>query len=291
MRVLDGRLNPVPVGVVGELYLGGVQLARGYLGRTAETAARFVADPFGDGRLYRTGDLVRWVETSAGTELEYVGRRDQQVKIRGFRVELAEIEDALRSCPGVITAAAAVQKDADRGDRLVAFVVADDDTDLDVEALRPALTERLPGYMIPTAIGLLDRLPRGTTGKLDRNALPVLRAEAARYRPPRTDTEATVASAFARTLRIERVGRDDDFFALGGTSLLAIAVHGELAAAVGHTVPVEWIFDSPVVADLAERIDRTDRPARTDAGQLSTSCYRCAHRMPMVHRCSSCIPS
>ncbi|WP_428835175.1 amino acid adenylation domain-containing protein [Rhodococcus pyridinivorans] len=258
VRVLDGRLNPVPVGVVGELYLGGVQLARGYLGRTAETAARFVADPFGDGRLYRTGDLVRWVETSAGTELEYVGRRDQQVKIRGFRVELAEIEDALRSCPGVITAAAAVQKDADRGDRLVAFVVADDDTDLDVEALRPALTERLPGYMIPTAIGLLDRLPRGTTGKLDRNALPVLRAEAARYRPPRTDTEATVASAFARTLRIERVGRDDDFFALGGTSLLAIAVHGELAAAVGHTVPVEWIFDSPVVADLAERIDRTD---------------------------------
>ncbi|WP_255025830.1 amino acid adenylation domain-containing protein [Rhodococcus sp. D-6] len=266
VHVLDDRLGAVPLGAVGELYLSGEQLARGYVARAGETAGRFVADPFGSGgRLYRTGDLVRWVTSARGPELDYIGRRDLQVKIRGFRIELGEIEDALRACPGVAAAAATVQQDAHRGDRVVAFVVVSDGTEPDTAALRTSLGERLPNYMVPADIRAIDCLPKGSTGKLDRNALPLVPAAPAEHRPPATAVESAVAKVFGKVLGIESVGRDDDFFRSGGTSLVAVRAVSELAAALERPVPLEWLFAHPVVAELAERIERSERDGEESA--------------------------
>ncbi|WP_179161865.1 non-ribosomal peptide synthetase [Rhodococcus rhodochrous] len=260
VHVLDDRLGVVPHGAVGELYLAGEQLARGYVARAGETAGRFVADPFGGGgRLYRTGDLVRWVTTARGPELDYLGRRDLQVKIRGFRIELGEIEDALRACPGVVAAAATVQQDAHRGDRVVAFVVTADGTAPDTAALRTSLGRRLPNYMVPADIRAIECLPKGSTGKLDRNALPLVPSAPSEHHPPVTAVESAVAEIFGKVLGIESIGRDDDFFRSGGTSLVAVRAVGELAAALERPVPLEWLFAHPVVAELAERIERSER--------------------------------
>ncbi|MFI5780661.1 amino acid adenylation domain-containing protein [Nocardia sp. NPDC051570] len=223
--VLDGRFRTVPVGVVGELYVAGVQLARGYRGRWGLTAARFVADPFDTGgRLYRTGDMVRW--TSAGV-LEFVGRSDDQVKIRGFRVEPGEIESVLRSHPSVTRAAVIARESAPEGGRqLIGYVTGRRDADaVDVEAVRRFAGARLPEYMVPAAIVVLDALPLSLNGKLDRRALPEPRfAPTADYRAPRTEREQLFADLFAEVLRLARVGVDDGFFALGGDSISAIQV-------------------------------------------------------------------
>ncbi|MBY6410481.1 amino acid adenylation domain-containing protein [Rhodococcus sp. BP-252] len=243
--VLDGRLNPTPVGVAGELYLAGVQTARGYHGRSTLTAERFVADPFGGGRMYRTGDLVRW---NASGELEYIGRTDFQVKLRGLRIELGEIETVARTAPSVSDAVAVV-----KSDRLVLYVVAG--TPVDLEELRRTLAAELPSYMVPAAFVVLDALPTNAAGKLDRAKLPEPELQVRAFRAPSTPVEEIIASVFGDVLGVERVGADDDFFALGGNSLIATQVVSRLGAALDTTVPVRLLFEVSTVASLAVRIE------------------------------------
>ncbi|MFE3195213.1 amino acid adenylation domain-containing protein [Nocardia sp. NPDC059240] len=245
--VLDDRLRPVPDGVIGELYLSGIGLARGYFGRYDLTAARFVADPYGSGRrMYRTGDLVRRRDGN----LEYLGRTDTQVKLRGLRIELGDVEAALAAEPSVARAVAMVREDG-RGGVLAAYVVAAPDTDPQPSALKKAASQRLPSYMVPSSITVLADLPRTANGKLDLDALPAPQSEAGDRQPPEGPVEIAVAAAFAEVLGIDEVWREDDFFALGGNSLIATRVVARLSAALGVAVPVRALFDAPTVTDLA----------------------------------------
>ncbi|MGN0124977.1 MAG: amino acid adenylation domain-containing protein, partial [Rhodococcus sp. (in: high G+C Gram-positive bacteria)] len=246
-RVLDARLRPVPVGVMGELYLSGIQVARGYEGRAGLTAERFVADPAGGTgeRLYRTGDLVRW---NRGGELEYVGRNDSQVKLRGQRIEIGEIEAVLRGMDRIAAAAVDV-----RSDQLVGYIVPAGD--VDATQLRGAVGEVLPSYMVPTQFVVLDSLPLNASGKLDRKALPAPELEDREFRAPVTETQRAVASVFADVLGVEQVGLDDDFFALGGNSLVATQVVSRLGAALDARVPLRSLFDAPTVETLAAGLE------------------------------------
>ncbi|RJO72004.1 amino acid adenylation domain-containing protein [Nocardia panacis] len=249
--VLDARLMPVPVGVSGELYLSGTQLARGYFGRPDLTAERFLADPFQYGaRMYRTGDLVAW---NAGGELEYRGRSDSQVKIRGFRIELGEIEAALLALPEIAQAAVLVRSDR-TGARLVAYAVAAAPAAPEAANLKSALAEVLPSHMVPSAFVILDALPRNDNGKLDRKALPDPEFETPAHRAPTTPIEEVVAEVYGRVLGRERIGVEDDFFALGGDSLLASRVVARLGALLDSRVPVRALFQAPTVAALAVRV-------------------------------------
>ncbi|WP_227979661.1 non-ribosomal peptide synthase/polyketide synthase [Nocardia spumae] len=252
--VLDAWLRPVPAGVAGELYLAGRQLAQGYLARPGITAERFVADPFGSGeRLYRTGDLVCW---TAHGELDYLGRTDFQVKMRGLRIELGEIEAALTAQPDIAQAVVVVRNDPHTGDRLVAYPIAAEDADLDLDNVKAALAQRLPAYMLPAAYVVLDALPLNASGKLDRAGLPDPVWRAREYRAPATSTEALVAAVFADLLGAERVGRDDDFFDLGGNSLLATRVLARISAALDTQLPVRLLFEASTVAELAAQAQR-----------------------------------
>ncbi|MBT2273796.1 non-ribosomal peptide synthetase [Rhodococcus qingshengii] len=247
--VLDSRLHPVPVGVAGELYLAGVQLARGYVARPDLTADRFVADPFGPAgsRLYRTGDLVRW---NASGELVYIGRTDFQVKLRGLRIELGEIESILRDHPSVGSVVVAV-----RNDQLVAYLTAAGESLIDWLELESILGKHLPSYMVPTAHVVLDELPLNASGKLDRKQLRDPEVEIAVFREPESVVEVEVARIFADLLGIGQVGLDDDFFALGGNSLIATQIVARLGHALDTTVPVRILFDASTVESLAARID------------------------------------
>ncbi|EPD36066.1 hypothetical protein HMPREF9702_05688, partial [Delftia acidovorans CCUG 15835] len=229
VHILDADLHRVPHGIVGELYIGGYGLARGYLSRHGLTAERFVADPFdgGGGRLYRTGDLVR--EMPDGN-IEYIGRADHQVKIRGFRIELGEVEKAVRAVPGVVDAAVLVQ-DAGTGKQLVAYVVGEEGTAAQtlVQRIRQQTGEHLPDYMLPAHTLVLPALPRLVSGKLDRGALPLPQADAGRVHvPPSTASAMALARIWQEVLGVERVGETDNFFELGGDSLLSLRMHAKV---------------------------------------------------------------
>ncbi|TQC40146.1 amino acid adenylation domain-containing protein, partial [Rhodococcus sp. WS4] len=247
--VLDASLRPVPVGVVGELYLTGSGLARGYLGRPGLTAERFVANPFGDPavRMYRTGDLVRWNTSHA---LEFVGRVDDQVKIRGFRVELGEIDAVLASAPGVETAVT-VARSAAGAPVLASYVQG---AGVDSAAVRAFIAERLPRFMVPASVTVLDELPLTHSGKVDRAALLETVSPAGESREPRTPVEQVVADAVAEVLGVPAVGADTDFFALGGNSLSATQVVSRLSAVAGVRIGVLDLFENPTVAGLAALI-------------------------------------
>ncbi|GAA4471543.1 hypothetical protein GCM10023094_02390 [Rhodococcus olei] len=254
--VLDARLRPVPVGVPGELYLAGVQLARGYVGRVDLTSDRFVANPFAAGeRMYRTGDLVAW---NRDGELEYLGRTDFQVKLRGLRIELGEIEAALLAHDAVAQAVAVLRHDDRIGEALVAYLVGAGDVDLD--SLTASLRVSLPAYMVPSAFVVLGAFPVNASGKLDRRALPAPVFEAREFRAPSTPVEELVADIFAEVLGVERVGADDDFFELGGNSLIATQVAARIGATLATEIPVRTLFEASTVAALAV-------VAATDAGR------------------------
>jgi len=243
LYVLDPAMEPVPVGVPGELYVGGAGVARGYLNRPSLTEARFIRSPFGPGRLYRTGDRVRWL---ADGTLEYLGRLDAQVKVRGFRIEPGEIEAAVLAHPGVRECAAVVREDAPGEKQLVAYLVGD----ADPEALRARLRQRLPEYMVPAAFVSVDALPLTANGKLDRAALPAPGRPARAHRAPRTPVEATLAAIWAEVLRLERVGVDEGFFELGGDSILTIQVVSR-ARRAGLSITPRQLFEHQTVAELA----------------------------------------
>ncbi|WP_153349239.1 phosphopantetheine-binding protein, partial [Nocardia aurantia] len=312
--VLDDRLHPVPVGVAGEIYVAGPQLARGYLGRADLTAARFVAHPLGvpGERLYRAGDVARW---NRHGELEYLGRADDQVKVRGFRIELGEIEAAVLAQPGVTHAAVIVREDTPGDQRIVAYIVPALDTApavpaarsndranpadivndpanptqiaidspnptgtgtrtdpanpaeavggsanptgavLDSETLRTRAAALLPAYMVPSAFVVLDAIPLTVNGKLDRHALPAPAVATSTFRAPETPVQQVVAEVFADILGVPRVGLDDEFFALGGNSLIATRVAARIGAALETTVAVRTLFEASDVESLAAQVE------------------------------------
>jgi amino acid adenylation domain-containing protein len=264
--LLDGYSQPVPIGVAGELHIGGAGVARGYLNRPELTAERFLPDPYAnepDARMYRTGDLARWLPDG---NLEYIGRADFQVKIRGFRIELGEIETALRGCQGIRDAVVLSREDAPGEKRLVAYVTVAGRADSvagDVytpalpATLKTHLQSSLPDYMLPAAFVVLDALPLTPNGKLDRKALPAPEADAyatGAYAPPEGQVEEALAALWSELLGIERVGRHDDFFALGGHSLLVLRLLSELDQAFGVRLPVGVVFLRPTLAGLADAV-------------------------------------
>lgn len=252
--VLDQALELVPAGVVGELYLGGAQLARGYRARPVLTAERFVADPFGSGgRLYRTGDLVR---RNARGELEFVGRADEQVKVRGYRIELGEIEAVIGADPRVGHCVATVVDDPQVGPLLAAYVVPAGGTrEIDLDELRARAQEALPAYMVPTAFAVIPEIPLTTSGKLDKRALPTPDALTERaFRLPVTPTERRMCAIYSHLFGKEAVGLDDSFFELGGHSLLAARLVAQIRAQFGIDLTVRAVFDRPTPAGLAEQL-------------------------------------
>ena len=261
--VLDRTGEPVPAGVVGELYLGGAGVARGYLGRPGLTAARFVPDAWSGrtgARVYRTGDLARY---RADGTLEFLGRTDQQVKIRGFRIELGEVESGLRQQPRVSDVAVIARPDAAGLLQLVAFVVRTEGPPVSSDTLRIFLRERLPEHLIPTLFVWLDALPLTANGKVDRRALAAPGeaggAPAGEIVPPRTATEAVLVDIWKDVLGVERIGTADNFFDLGGHSLLATRVMSRVRSIFRADLPLRVLFTSPTVVGLAETLDRALR--------------------------------
>jgi acyl carrier protein len=253
---LDGRGEPVPVGVSGELYIGGAGVARGYLNRPELTAERFIESPFVAGdRLYRTGDLGRYLPDG---NIEFLGRADFQVKIRGYRIELGEIEARLAQYPGVQDAVVLAREDVPGEKRLVGYYTLVDEADpIDAALLRQHLSTALPDYMVPAAFVLLDELPLTPNGKLDRRALPVPDDTAYAkqgYEAPIGETEIALAAIWSEVLGIERVGRHDNFFDLGGHSLLAARVVARVRDELGIELPLRTLFATPTVEALEKAI-------------------------------------
>ncbi|HEX6290301.1 MAG TPA: AMP-binding protein, partial [Herpetosiphonaceae bacterium] len=282
--LLDARLQPVPVGVPGELYIGGAQLARGYNGRPDLTAERFIPDPFSQNpgaRLYKTGDLARYRADGA---IEFLGRIDHQVKIRGFRVELGEIETVLLRHPDVREAVVLAREDQPPAGghpdkRLVAYVVEQRTTEqtenqelgtLNTQ-LRAFLADRLPDYMLPSAFVVLDALPLNANGKVDRRALPAPDAQrpAERvYVAPRTELERTLTGIWRDVLRVEHVGIHDNFFELGGHSLTMVQVHSAIQTTLDREIPMVDLFKYPTIGALAAYLSAEQPERSTDEPRI-----------------------
>ncbi|MGQ4807004.1 Linear gramicidin synthase subunit D [Candidatus Entotheonellaceae bacterium PAL068K] len=265
--LLNQRLQPVPIGVPGELYIGGVQVARGYYDRPELSPHNFIANPFGQGRLYKTGDLARYLPDGA---IEFLGRIDNQVKLRGFRIELGEIEAVLAASERVRETVVVVREDQPGDKRLVAYVVLEDGQSDQAStapeswmaALRTSLTPSLPDYMMPAAFVCLESLPLMPNGKVDRRALPAPDRSAlgleTHFVPPRTEMEETITSIWRDVLGLERVGIHDNFFALGGHSLLAMRIISRIREACAIELQLRTLFASPTVAGVAEHLERLD---------------------------------
>nr|WP_315438069.1 non-ribosomal peptide synthase/polyketide synthase [uncultured Pseudomonas sp.] len=270
MYILDAQQQPVPHGVVGELYIGGVQVARGYLNRPELNAERFLDDPFqSNGRMYRTGDVARYL---ADGNIEYLGRNDDQVKIRGLRIELGEIQARLTQIDGIQEAAVLAREDAPGEKRLVAYYTG---APLEIETLRSHLLENLPDYMVPVVFVHLDALPLSPNGKLDRKALPApdLAALTTReYEAPVGEVEIALAQLWAELLKVERVGRHDHFFELGGHSLLAVNLVARMRRA-GLTADIRVLFNQPTLAALAAAVGG-EPEAEVAANLITTDCTR-----------------
>ncbi len=295
IHVLDARLEPAPIGVAGELYVGGAGVGRGYLNDAGRTAESFVPDPFGDtpgGRMYRTGDLGRYLPD--GT-IEFLGRVDQQVKIRGFRIEAGEIEMVLRRHPGVTHALVLAREDTPGDPRLVAYLVADPQPD--TAELAGFLKQRLPAYMVPAAFVLLEALPLTPNGKVDRRALPApaySRAGRADVpRTPRDEVERRLVAIWQRVLDVQPIGVDDDFFELGGHSILAVRLMAQIEQAFGRRLPLATLFERTTIEQLAQLLRNSTERALVVAGAgaaergeasvlLRSSRRRACHGLPSV---------
>jgi len=258
--ILDAQGEPVPVGVVGELYIGGAGVAWGYLNRPELTGEKFVPDPYSveaGARMYRTGDSARWRQDG---KIEFIGRNDNQVKIRGFRIELGEIEAALRGQAGVGQAVVVAREDLPGRKQLVGYVVGRGGEEIDGVAVRRGVGERLPEYMVPAAIVVLKELPLNANGKLERKALPAPEfVSTVGRRGPRSPEEEILAGLFAEVLQLEGVGIDDDFFDLGGHSLLATRLISRIRATLGIELGIRSLFESPTVASLGQRVGVAER--------------------------------
>jgi amino acid adenylation domain-containing protein len=255
--ILDKQMQPAPVGVPGDLYIGGAGLARGYLNRPELTAERFLAHPFQAGaRLYKTGDIARWRDDG---NLVFLGRSDHQVKIRGFRIELGEIESAIRSHPGVADAVVIAREDRPGEKRLAAYIVTRQEEKVAPEELRRATREKLPDYMTPASFVFLAKLPQTPNGKVDRRALPAPQEEPrdlnSGFVAPRTDLETRVAAVWSEVLGLSKIGAADNFFELGGHSLLDIQVISRLRASLNVELPLSCLFETPTVEALAAELD------------------------------------
>ncbi|MFN7415108.1 MAG: non-ribosomal peptide synthase/polyketide synthase [Dolichospermum sp.] len=252
--ILDSHLQPVPIGVPGELHIGGAGLARGYLNRPELTQEKFIPNPFDNSKLYKTGDLARYLLDG---NIEYLGRIDHQVKIRGFRIELGEIEAVLSQHEDVQISCVIVREDTPGEKQLVAYIVPQKDVTLTPSELRQFIGNKLPSYMIPQAFVILESLPITPNGKIDRRTLPAadLHSEIAdKFVAPRNPIEEKLALIWTQVLRLEQVGIDDNFFAFGGHSLLATQVISRLQEAFKISLPLRYIFESPTVAQLSEVI-------------------------------------
>jgi amino acid adenylation domain-containing protein/non-ribosomal peptide synthase protein (TIGR01720 family) len=261
--VLDRGMEPAGVWVAGEVYVGGEQVARGYLNEAEQTAVRFVPDPFSEEcgkRLYRTGDLARYLPDG---RVEFLGRADHQVKIRGYRIELGEIEGALKEHGGVSESVVVIRESEEGEKRLVGYVVAREGKELEASELRRYVSERLPEYMVPGAIVKLERMPLTANGKLDRGALPEPeREEEGEYIAPRTQIEELVAGVWSELLGVARVGVNDNFFELGGHSLMATQLISRVREACGVELLLRSLFDSPTVAGMGASLEAAIRAGK-----------------------------
>jgi len=284
--ILDARGEPVPIGAAGELYIGGTGVTRGYLHRPELTAERFVPDPYAGqtgARMYKTGDIGRWLVDG---KLEFVGRNDDQVKIRGFRIELGEIAARIQEHPAVEEAAVIAREDTAGEKRLVAYyrsasqhVLPDPESFL--SDVRLFLRERLPEYMVPAAYVRLDSLPLTPNGKLDRRALPAPQGNAyavRRYEPPQGDLETALAAIWGEMLKLERVGRHDDFFALGGQSLLALRVLFRVNDCFQTELSVSTLLEHSVLMEFAQKL-RSISGRSVEALEKIAKIWLTIHRM------------
>jgi hypothetical protein len=250
--IVDRRLEPVPVGVPGEICIGGAGVARGYLNAPEATAQKFVRDPFrSDSRMYRTGDLGRWLPNG---DIEFLGRRDHQVKIRGYRIELGEIEAVMAAHPAVRESAAIVQSD-----KLSGYAVIDPDSGLTVADFRHYLREKLPDYMVPTALMFLDALPRTPSGKVDRKSLPAPTTTSPEAPAPAeaemTPLEETLAHIWREVIGVASVRIEDNFFDLGGHSVLVVQVLARIRAALQVELTLRNVFEAPTLRELAKVVE------------------------------------
>ncbi|MGH7829760.1 MAG: phosphopantetheine-binding protein, partial [Candidatus Binatia bacterium] len=277
------HLHPVPIGVAGEIHIGGAGLARGYLNRPDLTAERFIPNPFSDepgARVYKTGDLARYLPDG---NIEFLGRIDHQVKIRGFRIELGEVEAALARHPAVGETVVLAREDTPGEKRLVAYVVPNPDLSPSTSELRSVLKEKLPEYMVPSAFVLLQSLPLTPNGKVDRKALPApdqsRPEQETPFVPPRSWEQKTIAEIWAQVLKVHQVGSQDNFFDLGGHSLLATQIVSRIREAFAVELPLRSLFEAPTVSGLASVIEQAKKNGAESPGPKISPVSRHLRRM------------